>query len=200
MKKQIREDLAVIFGGIGGVVLTLLCQYVFFPQTQSITVVVNGQEYYVTEDDYRSKLDVNEYLQSLNKELQAENIRLQQEIDELRQADSTVNSIRGTVRLRNNENINDCPQVNIPQESQIAGQTEYEMTWLPFENATTYRISVWKDADYGTADSNIILVDEVEISGLSYAIDLTALEPGYTYGYNVVVDNHFSSPLLIELY
>ena len=31
-------------------------------------------------------------------------------------------------------------------------------------------------------------------------IDLTALAPGYTYGFNVVVENHYSSPLLIELY
>jgi len=106
---------------------------------------------------------------------------------------------RGTVQLRNNENISGCPQVNIPEETQIVGQTSYEMTWNSFEGATTYRISVWKDANYGTADSNIISVDEVEVSGLSYTIDLTALEPGYTYGYNVVVDNHFSSPLLIEL-
>lgn len=266
MNKDIKKMLAVVFSGIGGIVLTLLCQYVLFPQSQSIAVVVNGQEYYVTEDDYRTILDVNEHFQALNGELRLEistlrdeNIKLQQRVDELQQANNatnnsagnnstgnpgavsnstggngTVNSntgnngavnsntgnngtgdnstgnedtgnngasdIKGTVRLRNNENINGCPQVNIPTESQIAGQTTYEMTWASFGGATTYRISMWKDANYGMADSNIIHVNEIEVSGLSYAIDLTALEPGYTYGFNVVVENYYSSPLLIELY
>lgn len=199
MDPRVKKVLEVVFGGIGGVILTLLFQYLIFPQTPSITVIVNGKEYYVTEDDYRSKLDVNEYLQSTNEKLQAENNRLQKEIDELRQTHN-ANSIKGTVRLRNNENLNGCPQVNIPKESQIAGQTEYEMTWESFEGATTYHISIWRDANYGTADSDITYVNEIEVSGLSYTIDLTALEPGYTYGFNVVVENHYSSPLLIELY
>lgn len=225
MNENVKEILKVVFGGIGGIVLTLLFQYVLFPQSQSITVVVNGQEHYVTEDDFRSTLDANEYLRSLNEELQtqitdlqAENSNLRKEIDQLRQISGTMNGsavnnsntannndsnhidIKGTVRLRNNENIADCPQVHIPKESQIAGQKTYEMTWDSFEDATKYRISVWKDANYGTADSDIIFVNESEVFGLSYTIDLTALEPGYTYGFNVAVDNHFSSPLLIELY
>ena len=260
MNEKTEKVLAVIFSGIGGIVLTLLCQYVLFPQSQSIAVVVNGQEYYVTEEDYRTILDVNEHFQALNEELRAEistlqdeNTKLKQRVDELQQADSAMNNsaennstennsignnstennstgnnntgnsntgsndignngawdndavndisnIEGAVRLRNNENINGCPQVHIPNESQITGQTTYEMTWDSFEAATIYYISMWKDANYGTADSDIIIIDKVEVSGLSYTIDLTALEPGYTYGFNVVVDNHFSSPLLIELY
>lgn len=115
-------------------------------------------------------------------------------------AENNGNNVKGTVRLSNNQNISGCPQVIIPEETQISGQTTYEMTRESFDGATTYRISMWKDANYETADSNIIIINEVEVSGLSYTIDLTALEPGYTYGYNVVVDNHYSSPLLIELY
>lgn len=210
MNEKAAKVLGIVFSGIGGVILTLLCQYLLAPQSQAITFIVNGQELYVTEEDYLSKLDANDHLRAFNEKLQAkietlqaENIHLRDEIAELQQTSSTVsddNSIIGTVWLRNNENINGCPQVKLPEESQISGQTTYEMMWESFENATTYRISMWKDANYGTADSNIISVDEVEVSGLSYTIDLTELDPGYTYGYNVVVDNHFSSPLLIELY
>lgn len=109
-------------------------------------------------------------------------------------------NIKGTVRLGNNQNISDCPQIVIPENSQIEGQTTYEMTWNSFDGATIYRILAWKDANYETADSDIIIINEVEVSGLSYTIDLTTLEPGYIYGYNVVADNHYSSPLLIELY
>lgn len=115
-------------------------------------------------------------------------------------SNSDSDNIKGKVWLKNGQNISDCPQVVIPVESQIANQTTYEMTWDSFDGATIYHIIMWKDANYETADSDIIIMNEVEVWGLSYAIDLTILEPGYTYGYNVVVDNHYSSPLLIELY
>lgn len=77
MSKKTEKVLAVIFSGIGGVILTLLCQYLWNPQPQSITFEVNGQELYVTQEDYLSKLSENEHLRFVNENLQAEMATLQ---------------------------------------------------------------------------------------------------------------------------
>ncbi len=98
------------------------------------------------------------------------------------------------------QNLSDCPQIKLPQKLEITDSTYYEMTWEPFEGVNTYKISIWKDLNYGTSDSNVIPIGEIEVNGLSYIIDFNTLEYGCVYGFNVVSDNHYSAPLLVELH
>lgn len=190
MKKNGWEIFQVVFAGFGGVIVTLLFQYLWPTQLpQTITYNYNGQQIYVTEDSFLNMID---RIDRLEKEIQ--------QLKENGNPNTPSSDIIAEVWLRNGENINKCPQIILPQKSQIADSTYYEMTWEPFKDATTYKILIWKDANYGATNSNMITIDEIEVNGLSYMIDFSTLEYGYVYGFNVVVDNHYSAPLLVELH
>lgn len=172
-------------------------------EKSEITVQFQGENM-ITEKAYLEAVDANAQLMIKNGRLQDEINRLQTEINNSQTPEDIVipnNDVLpiAEVWLRNGKNVSGCPQIDFTDETLAVDSFTYDMTWNPFDGASMYRILIWRDSGYGTIKSNYEDVDDLFVNGLSYTIDLNQLEHGYTYGFNVVVDNHYSAPLLVKL-
>lgn len=111
----VHELIVTLFSGLVGVVMTLGYQYYFVkPQTQSFTLVYNGEKIVVTEADYVSQEKQNELLQNKIIDLQNEIRNLENENDilnthnnelkdELNQSNDQIEQLSNEIEQLNKE-------------------------------------------------------------------------------------------------